>query len=228
VNSTLPPGLVEPAELMQAALGGTRTCVWEWHIDSDLLSDIQLGSDILGWPPGSVGNTQADWNALIHPDDLEGNDAAYQRHARGETDTYEHSYRARSPDGSWLWLQERGRIVERGPQGQPLRMVGTQIDITERRQLEAQASDAALRLERLANHVPGVLFQLEPFQRGAQAQGSVEGTGIGLSVTRALVTLMAGRVQVFSQPGVGSRFSVTLPPAEGLAMPGAQSPASST
>jgi hypothetical protein len=68
----------------------------------------------------------------------------------------------------------------------------------------------------------------EPFQRGAQAQGSVEGTGIGLSVTRALVTLMAGRVQVCSQPGVGSCFSVTLPPAEGLAMPGAQSPASST
>ena len=161
MSSALPPGLADPAELMQSALGGTRTCVWEWLIPSDLLGDIQHACALLGWPPGSMGRTQTEWNAFIHPDDLEDNEAAYQRHARGETDTYEHNYRARTADGSWLWLQERGRIVERGPQGQPLRMVGTQIDITERRRLEAQASDAALRLERLANHVPGVLFQLE-------------------------------------------------------------------
>jgi signal transduction histidine kinase len=53
----------------------------------------------------------------------------------------------------------------------------------------------------------------EPFQRGAQAQGPVDGAGIGLSVTQALVTLMGGRVQAYSRLGEGSRFSVTLPPA---------------
>ena len=151
---------------MQAALGGTRTCVWEWHIDTDLLSDIQLGSAMLGWPPGSVGRTQADWNRLIHPDDLQANEAAYQRHARGETDTYEHSYRARTPDGRWKWLQERGRIVERDAQGQPLRMVGTQTDISESRQRAAQASAELLRLEKLARHAPGVLYQFEIDARG--------------------------------------------------------------
>jgi signal transduction histidine kinase len=51
----------------------------------------------------------------------------------------------------------------------------------------------------------------EPFNRLAQARGGVEGTGIGLSVTRALITLMQGRIQVSSQPGVGSSFRVLLP-----------------
>jgi signal transduction histidine kinase len=51
----------------------------------------------------------------------------------------------------------------------------------------------------------------EPFNRLAQARGAVEGTGIGLSVTRALLTLMSGRIQVSSQPGVGSDFQVLLP-----------------
>ncbi len=51
----------------------------------------------------------------------------------------------------------------------------------------------------------------EPFNRLAQARGGVEGTGIGLSITRALVTLMHGRIQVSSQPGVGSTFHVLLP-----------------
>ncbi len=166
MNQPPPPGAAEPAELVQAALGGTRTCVWEWDIATDLLSDIQQGSAMLGWPPGSVGRTQADWNRLIHPEDLEANEAAYQRHARGETDTYESSYRARSVDGSWMWLQERGRIVERDAQGQPLRMVGTQTDISESRALQAQASAATLRLEKLARHAPGVLFQFEMDARG--------------------------------------------------------------
>jgi signal transduction histidine kinase len=51
----------------------------------------------------------------------------------------------------------------------------------------------------------------EPFNRLAQARGGVEGTGIGLSVTRALVTLMHGHIEARSTPGAGSTFLVTLP-----------------
>jgi len=62
----------------------------------------------------------------------------------------------------------------------------------------------------------------EPFQRGGQAHGSVEGAGIGLAVTQALVLLMDGTVHVASTPGQGTTFSVCLPLADGAASaPGA-------
>ncbi len=51
----------------------------------------------------------------------------------------------------------------------------------------------------------------EPFQRGAQEGGPVEGAGIGLAVTQAVVTLMGGSIEARSEPGAGSTFSVTLP-----------------
>ena len=54
----------------------------------------------------------------------------------------------------------------------------------------------------------------EPFNRLAHSRSAIEGSGIGLSVTRALVDLMHGRIEVHSQRGVGSTFSVTLPPLE--------------
>jgi hypothetical protein len=58
---------------------------------------------------------------------------------------------------------------------------------------------------------PEAMQQLfEPFQRGAQARSKIEGTGIGLSVTRGLVQAMAGCIEVQSSVGVGSTFTVTL------------------
>jgi PAS domain S-box-containing protein len=114
---------------------------------------------MLGYAPGHFAPTQDAWNRLIHPDDLDANDAAYQRHARGETEQYEHIYRAVAADGQWRWLHERGRIVERALDGSPRRMLGTQVDITAQRSLEAQASSERLRLEMIARNVPGVLYQ---------------------------------------------------------------------
>jgi PAS domain S-box-containing protein len=148
-------------EMIRGALQGAGTFVWEWDIDSDWLSDSDDSLAQLGYDAQQVGRTQLDWDRLIHPDDVEANHAAYLRHARGETEHYEHAYRIRTHDGRWRWYQERGRIVERHADGRPRRMLGTQTDITEQRAHELAASQAAARLERIALHVPGVLYQFE-------------------------------------------------------------------
>jgi PAS domain S-box-containing protein len=147
------------AETLRAALRGAGTFVWQWDPLTDELADIDEGFSMLGYAPGHFAPTQQSWNRLIHPDDLEANDAAYQRHASGEIDQYEHLYRALAADGRWRWLHERGRIVERAADGTPRRMLGTQTDVTEQRELEAQAAGARVRLELIARNVPGVLYQ---------------------------------------------------------------------
>ncbi len=105
---------------------------------------------------------------MIHADDLEDNHAAYLRHERGETEQYEHTYRARGADGRWHWLHERGRIVERGLGGSPRRMLGTQTDISVQRELESQASADRERLALIARHVPGMLYQFIQSADGRQ------------------------------------------------------------
>jgi signal transduction histidine kinase len=63
----------------------------------------------------------------------------------------------------------------------------------------------------ISEAVQPMLF--EPFQRGDQQRGPIEGAGIGLAVTRALVQAMGGTITVQSTPGAGACFSVWLPAA---------------
>lgn len=142
-ESQVERGEAGPASLAlaRAAMREAGTFVWEWDIATDVLGDIDEGALMLGYGPHQIGHTQDDWNRLIHPDDAEVVEAAYQAHVRGETDLYRAVYRARAADGSWRWIEERGRVVVRDAQGQPLRMFGTQTDATVQHALEQARRD---------------------------------------------------------------------------------------
>jgi PAS domain S-box-containing protein len=79
--------------------------------------------------------------------------------------------------------------------------------------LEVQDTGQGLNVEQRAH-----LF--EPFNRLGAERSSIEGTGIGLVVTQRLVQLMGGTIEVDSQPGIGSCFTVTLPaaPSDGVSI----------
>ena len=66
----------------------------------------------------------------VAPEDRAAFDGALVAHFKGETEYLDVSYRARTNDGSYCWLRTRGRVVERGPDGRALRMLGTTGDIT--------------------------------------------------------------------------------------------------
>ena len=175
--------------LIDAALEGTDTWVWQWDLESDWLSDADRALERLGYAAGEVGRTQADWDRLIHPEDLAANRMAFEAHARGDTATYEHAYRLRAKDGRWRWLLERGRIVERHADGRPWRIVGTQTDITAQRETEQAASQATALLQSIARQVPGLLyrFELAPGRRGRLTYVSERGHELfGLTVGEVL------------------------------------------
>ncbi len=152
--------------LMRDALLGAGTSVWEWHVQTDQLSNVDTSAALLGYRAGELGSDQVAWNEVIHPDDRAANHAAYLRHADGAAPIYEHEYRARAKDGSWRWISERGRIVERAPDGTPLRMVGTLSDITERRAAQDEVLVMAERLREATRHAPGVVYQYRGYPDG--------------------------------------------------------------
>ena len=87
-----------------------------------------------------------DLGSYIHPDDFPAVSAAFGAHYRGETSLVTSEQRMRCKDGSYKWVLARARVVARTPDGRPVRMIGTTIDISARKALEFQlerARDAA-------------------------------------------------------------------------------------
>ena len=91
---------------------------------------------IHGLPPEAVNETHEDWVRRIHPEDREKNEQAFIRAVRGGAREYRAEYRIIRPsDGQVRWIHVRSEI-ERDAEGNPLRLVGAHIDITERKRAE--------------------------------------------------------------------------------------------
>ena len=106
---------------------------------------VDLHHDLIG-----LGRAHIDHAALwdrMHPDDIVALQAEVGRHLQGETPLFMIEGRKRNADGSWRWVMMRGQVVARGPQGQPLRVVGTETDVTPMRVAEAALQRAHEVLE---------------------------------------------------------------------------------
>jgi len=122
---------------------GTRLGLWDWDMVSGQTVFNERWAEIVGYSLDELQPTTIDtWMAFAHPDDLAGSSAAIQAHISGDADHYDVEARMRHRDGHWVWVHDRGRIVERADDGTPLRMVGTHEDITERVERERSLREA--------------------------------------------------------------------------------------
>ena len=128
---------------MELALDGGDLGMWDLHIPGGEMVFSERGCAMLGYRTEEIRPDIESWRRLAHPEDLAAIDAALQSHLKGEAPSYECEYRIRHKDDHWVWILDRGRVVEWNEAGAPLRAVGTYMDITERKQNEEKLHLAA-------------------------------------------------------------------------------------
>jgi hypothetical protein len=72
----------------------------------------------------------------VHPDDWPRIQQSLKDHFLGLTPEYETEYRTRTKSRNWIWVLARGKVFTRDETGQPLRMIETELDITDRKRFE--------------------------------------------------------------------------------------------
>ncbi|NNB45731.1 putative bifunctional diguanylate cyclase/phosphodiesterase [Pseudomonas chlororaphis] len=128
------------------ALKASQLGLWDWNLQTDEVHHSHI-KELFGLEPEFVRAMLSHLKPLLHPEDLPLLKRALVEHLKGRTEDYLVEYRVRHGDGHWVWIEDRGRAVERGPGGRVLRMVGTRRDISASKQQEEQQRLAAMVFE---------------------------------------------------------------------------------
>ncbi len=135
--------LQQSEERWKFAIEGAGDGLWDWNIQTGKAFYSSRYKTMLGYAEDEIGDSADEWSKRIHPDDAPGVFAALQPYMEGKPGSATVEFRMLCKDGSWQWNMGRGLVVARDSEGKPLRMVGTNSDITERKQAQARLLLAA-------------------------------------------------------------------------------------
>ena len=118
------------------ALEGSGDGVWDWNIKTNEVYYSKQWKTMLGYEEHEIEDSLAEWDKRVHPDDKDDVYKDLKLHMDGKTDHYSNEHRVLCKDGSYKWILDRGKIMERDENNKPLRIIGTHKDISESKEYE--------------------------------------------------------------------------------------------
>lgn len=151
-------------ERFYLAFEGSAMGLWDWNLATGELYFNSRWKTMLGYELEEVENSFAAWEQLVHPEDFPPAIAALNAHLEGKEPTYEKEFRMLTKSGEWKWILSQAKVMERDASGNPLRMTGTHIDISDRKQAEADLQFSELREREKAQQLEQTLEYLKNAQ----------------------------------------------------------------
>jgi diguanylate cyclase (GGDEF)-like protein/PAS domain S-box-containing protein len=126
-------------QLLALAIEGASLGMWHWEIPTGVMSCNDRLLDLYGYEADVLGMQVADWNAIIHPEDLAGWLWAVKANLRDSKQPLHWEMRIRNGrSGRWIWMMYGGTVVARDAHGRALRMAGICFNINAQKELEEQ------------------------------------------------------------------------------------------
>ena len=132
----------------------TNDAIWDWDLVTNQLWWNEGFQKLFGYSANEVGSTLESWTSRVHPDDLERVTRDIYLFTENGQQIWSDEYRFKRGDGSYAVVTDRGYVVY-DDNRKPIRMLGSMMDVTERKSLEEQLTHQTLHdpLTKLANRV---------------------------------------------------------------------------
>lgn len=128
--------LAESESRFKLAMDAAEEGIWDWRVDTGDVYYSPSYARMLGFDPASFPRHVNVWFDLMHPDDVEQTRENSARLLK-TSGLCTMEFRMRHIDGSYRWILSNGKVIERDETGNPIRVIGTHIDITRRKSDEA-------------------------------------------------------------------------------------------
>ena len=129
--------LRESDERYSLAVKGTNDGIWDWDLTTHKVHYSPRWKSILGYTDEELGTNPKEWLDRVHPDDRKHLEASISACLRSREPHFEHEHRMLHKNGTYCWVLTRGFAV-RDAVGKPIRMAGSQSDITDRKLAEGR------------------------------------------------------------------------------------------
>jgi two-component system cell cycle sensor histidine kinase/response regulator CckA len=149
--------LRESEERFALAIDATKDGLWDWHVPTGKTYFSPRYYSMLGYRPAEMPAHYDTWRSLLHPDDAERTEKTVREHIERKAEGFEIEFRLRTKKSSWKWILGRGKVVERDGEGQPIRMVGTHTDITDRKRAEKEREQLLVQIQEQAERVQHIM-----------------------------------------------------------------------
>jgi len=146
---------------LELSMASARQGLWSWELEADQVLLDQRWAEPLGYAAHEMTLMPRPWADLVHPTDLPGLAAACQAHLAGATPSISAEVRMRNKHDAFVWVQILGRALPASGQGSPLRVVGTYLDISQRKHDEARLSAQQEHLRTLLNSIPDIVLSVD-------------------------------------------------------------------
>ena len=147
--------LSKSEERFDLAVQGTDAGIWDWDLLTNQVYYSPRWKSILGYEDHEIRNHFSEWEQRLHPDEQAHALKYIQDYLEGKTPKYELEHRLRHKDGSYRWIIARGAVVRDGA-GKPCRLVGSHLDITDRKrseQLMREREAELIAAQRIQKHI---------------------------------------------------------------------------
>ncbi len=125
-------------ERLAFAFEATDDGLWEFDPRTGIAYFSPSFQTMLGYQPGELEASYQLWEKMLHPDDKVSAVTAVKNYLADQAPSYSVDFRMRTKEGKWRWIHSRGKAIQRDSQGMICRMIGTHVDVTERKKMEHQ------------------------------------------------------------------------------------------
>ena len=148
-------------EKLRLAMQASKQGWFELNIPTGEIQVSDSYTKILGYEPDEFSSTLNKWLSNIHPEDLDEIQYKFKECIfSGESRSME--YRRKTKSGEWVWLRSVGKVVEYDSKGNPLKMSGTHMDISDRKLAERELRVSEENFANLVESMPEGYYKSLP------------------------------------------------------------------